>query len=123
NIPTDHIGLSDSFIGLGGDSIAAITCSSHCKKRGIGLTVQDILHSKSIRELASRAKAVDHSAVYQETVEEPFDLSPIQKIHFWLRKEGQGYFNQSILTHLSTTVDANDLRHAVEILVKRHSML
>lgn len=123
NIPVDQIGSNDSFLGLGGDSIAAITCSSHCKKRGIGLTVQDILHSKSIRELASRAKAVSHSAVYQETIEEPFDLSPIQKIHFWLRKEGQGYFNQSILTRLSMAVDANDLRHAIEILVMRHSML
>ena len=123
NIPTTHISLNESFLSLGGDSIAAITCSGFCKKQGLGVTVQDILRSKSIRELASRAKTVSQSTDYQESVEKPFDLSPIQNLHFRIRKEGQGYFNQSILTHLNRTIDAKDLRRAVETLISRHSML
>ena len=123
NIPQNHVSLDESFLGLGGDSIAAMTCIGLCKKRGLGLSVQELLRSKSIRELATRAKAIDHGTTYQEAVNEPFDLSPIQILHFGVRKEGQGHFNQGILTRLSKPLDEQTLRKAIETLVSRHSML
>lgn len=123
NIPKDRISVDESFLSLGGDSIAAITCVGHCKKEGLGLTVQDILRSKSIRELATRVKGVTQQAAYHETIEEPFGLSPIQKLHFMVRKEGQGYFNQSVLTRIDPKISDQDMRRAVEAVVMRHSML
>ncbi|RHZ60208.1 nonribosomal peptide synthase Pes1 [Aspergillus thermomutatus] len=123
NIPKDRISVDESFLSLGGDSIAAITCVGHCKKQGLGLTVQEILRSKSIRELASRVKEVTQPAVYHETIEEPFGLSPIQKLHFMVRKEGQGYFNQSVLTRIDRQINDQDMRRAVDAVVMRHSML
>ncbi|KAF7117580.1 hypothetical protein CNMCM5793_006632 [Aspergillus hiratsukae] len=123
NIPKDRISVDESFLSLGGDSIAAITCVGHCKKQGIGLTVHDILRSKSIRELATRVKGVTQPAAYHETIEEPFGLSPIQKLHFMVRKEGQGYFNQSVLTRIDRKISDQDMRRAVEAVVMRHSML
>lgn len=123
NIPQNHVSLNESFLSLGGDSIAAMTCIGLCKKRGIGLSVQEVLRSKSIRDLATRAKAIDHLTTYQEAVNEPFDLSPIQKLHFGVRKEGQGHFNQGILTRLNRPLDERTLRRAIETLVSRHSML
>ncbi|RHZ65567.1 Nonribosomal peptide synthetase 1, partial [Aspergillus turcosus] len=123
NIPKDRISVDESFLSLGGDSIAAITCVGHCKKQGIGLTVQDILRSKSIRELATRVKGVTQPAAYHEKIEEPFGLSPIQKLHFMVRKEGQGYFNQSVLTRIDRKISDQDMRRAVEAVVMRHSML
>ncbi|KAJ5243117.1 uncharacterized protein N7469_001444 [Penicillium citrinum] len=123
NIPQSHISLNESFLALGGDSIAAMTCIGLCKKRGIGLSVQDVLRSKSIRDLAPRSKTIDHAKTYQEAVDEPFDLSPIQILHFGVRKEGQGHFNQGILTRLNKPIDERVLRKAIETLVSRHSML
>ncbi|KAJ5098889.1 hypothetical protein N7532_005890 [Penicillium argentinense] len=123
NIPQNHVSLSESFLALGGDSIAAMTCIGLCKKRGIGLSVQDVLRSKSIRDLASRAKSIEHLMTYQEVVDEPFDLSPIQILHFGVRKEGQGHFNQGILTRLNKPLEERTLRKAIETLVSRHSML
>ncbi|KAJ6112792.1 hypothetical protein N7512_008116 [Penicillium capsulatum] len=123
NIPLSHVNFDESFLGLGGDSIAAMTCIGLCKKRGIGLSVQDVLRSKSIRDLASRARSIDHLTTYQEAVDEPFDLSPIQELHFGVRKEGQGHFNQGIITRLSRPLDERTLRKAIETLVSRHSML
>ncbi|KAJ5379175.1 hypothetical protein N7509_012294 [Penicillium cosmopolitanum] len=123
NIPQNHVSLTESFLALGGDSIAAMTCIGLCKKRGVGLSVQDVLRSKSIQDLATRAKAIDHTTSYKEAVDEPFDLSPIQILHFGLRKEGQGHFNQGILTRLSKPLDERTLRKAIETLVSRHSML
>ncbi|CAL5871063.1 uncharacterized protein PFLUO_LOCUS5309 [Penicillium psychrofluorescens] len=123
NVPRQQLSLDESFLGLGGDSIAAMTCVGLCKKRGVGLSVQEVLRSKSIRDLASRAKAVNHATTYHESVDEPFDLSPIQILHFGVRKEGQGHFNQGILTRLSRAIDERTLRKAVETLISRHSML
>ncbi|RAK95786.1 nonribosomal peptide synthase Pes1 [Aspergillus ibericus CBS 121593] len=123
NLPRNQISLDEGFLSLGGDSIAAITCLGYCKKQGMGLTVQEVLHSKSIKELATRVKRVDRSVVYQEQIDEPFDLSPIQKLHFMVRNEGQGHFNQSIVTRLNQHVDEKDIRRAIEAIVNRHSML
>ncbi|KAE8394317.1 hypothetical protein BDV23DRAFT_11565 [Aspergillus alliaceus] len=123
NVPRSHISLDESFLSLGGDSIAGLTCVGYCKKQGIGITVQDVLRSKSIRDLATRAKEIQQLASYEEVIEKPFDLSPIQKLHFMVRKEGQGHFNQSVLTRLNKHVDNHDLRRSVETLVSQHSML
>ncbi|KAJ5429495.1 AMP-dependent synthetase/ligase [Penicillium cf. griseofulvum] len=123
NIPLNLLNLNESFLALGGDSIAAMTCIGLCKKRGFSLSVQELLRSKSIRDLATRAKTIDHLTTYEEAVDEPFSLSPIQILHFGVRKEGQGHFNQGILTRLNKPVNERALRKAVETLVSRHSML
>ncbi|OQE37713.1 hypothetical protein PENCOP_c009G04857 [Penicillium coprophilum] len=123
NIPLNQLNLNESFLALGGDSIAAMTCIGLCKKRGFSLSVQELLRSKSIRDLATRAKTIDHLTTYEEAVDEPFNLSPIQILHFGVRKEGQGHFNQGILTRLNKPVTEQALRRAVETLVSRHSML
>ncbi|KAJ5587710.1 uncharacterized protein N7459_003475 [Penicillium hispanicum] len=123
NLPQNYVRLDEGFLALGGDSIAAMTCIGLCKKYGIGLSVQDMLRSKSIRDLATRAKAIEHLTTYQETVDEPFSLSPIQVLHFGVRKEGQGHFNQGIVTRLSKPLDERTLLTALETLVSRHSML
>ncbi|KAL4997132.1 hypothetical protein BDV10DRAFT_186497 [Aspergillus recurvatus] len=122
-IPRDKISLEEGFLTLGGDSIAAITCMGYCKKQGMGVTVQDVLQSKSIRDLATRVQEIKRVVEYREATEEPFDLSPIQKLHFMIRKEGQGYFNQGVRTRLSRRLNTHDLRHAIQVVIERHSML
>ncbi|KAL5045768.1 hypothetical protein BDW71DRAFT_208032 [Aspergillus fruticulosus] len=122
-IPRDKISLEEGFLTLGGDSIAAITCMSYCKKQGMGVTVQDVLQSKSIRDLAMRVQEIKQFVEYREAIEEPFGLSPIQKLHFMIRKEGQGYFNQGVRTRLSRRLSTHDLEHAIQMIVERHSML
>ncbi|KAH8425870.1 nonribosomal peptide synthase Pes1 [Aspergillus melleus] len=123
NIPKGQISLDESFLALGGDSIAAITCMGTCKKQGLGVTVQQVLQSKSIRALATHVTEISQPTVYEETIEEPFGLSPIQKLHFKVRKEGQGYFNQGVLTRLNRPISDGELCRAIETLIKRHSML
>jgi amino acid adenylation domain-containing protein/non-ribosomal peptide synthase protein (TIGR01720 family) len=123
NIPLARTSLEHSFLTLGGDSITAMTCMNQCKVKGIGLTVQEVLRSKSIRELAACAKLVNHRHDYHEDLETPFDLSPIQDLHFQVRDDSQGHFNQSFFLRLNREVAENDLRRAIEIIISRHSML
>lgn len=123
NIPHNQIGLDRSFLSLGGDSITAMTCMSQAKKIGLGLAVQDILRCKSLKQLATCVKAVQASIVHQEVPDEPFELSPIQQLHFAVRGEGKGHFNQSFFLRLARKIQEKDLRAAIETLVDRHSML
>lgn len=123
NMPPNQVRLDRSFLSLGGDSITAMTCVGQAKRRGIGLTVQEILRSKSLQQLAICAKAVNNPTNHHEVVDAPFELSPIQQLHFQVRGEGQGHFNQSFFLRLTRKTLEKDLRHAIETLVGRHSML
>ncbi|EEP79831.1 predicted protein [Uncinocarpus reesii 1704] len=123
NLPINRVGLSQSFLSLGGDSITAMTCMGQCKKAGLGFTVQEVLRSKSIRDLAVLARTNIQTVDYQEEVEQLFDLTPIQQYHFQVRREDQGHFNQSFFLRLAKPTTEETLRQAVHAIVDRHSML
>ncbi|RYP80123.1 hypothetical protein DL769_002609 [Monosporascus sp. CRB-8-3] len=129
NLHSDEIGLSRSFLELGGDSITAMQLVAKCRSRGIGVTVKDILKSKSLRQLAWNAdtqpngKSVhldeeDESVYYQ-----PFDLSPIQRFFFEKSPDGEHHFNQSFLLELKVGATVDALRNAIEAVMERHVML
>ena len=123
NLPTDHVSLERSFLSLGGDSISAMQVMRQCKKNNIGITVQDVLRSKSIRHLALSATGVQRPSFHAEVVEQNFDLSPIQQLYFSMPDQGRGHFNQSFYLRITRQVLESDLRRAIELVISRHSML
>jgi Condensation domain len=94
---------------------------SRCRAENLAVTVQDIMTSKSIPDLASMVTLAEEYD-YQEDDEE-FDLSPIQYLYFECREEQQAQFNQSMLLYLRQRVQVEDLENAVHELVRTHSML
>ena len=124
NLLREQISMSQSFLSLGGDSISAMQVMGHCQKKGLGLTVQEILRSKSVPELASAIKEI-RTVAYEakEEIEKPFALSPIQSLWHQLPHHDRGHFNQSFYLKIQRRVSADDFRAAIEQLVARHSML
>ncbi len=122
NLRPEAISLKMSFLALSGDSISAMMVQSHCKKSGIRLSVQQILRSKSIADLAKLAQMVSRSIKHEEKVEEDFDLSPIQSLYFSLPRN-RGHFNQSVFVRLTRPIQPTALRQATRAIVNRHSML
>ncbi|KAF1951517.1 nonribosomal peptide synthase [Byssothecium circinans] len=125
NLSDQQVSLERPFLSLGGDSISAMQVMGHCRKKGISLGVQDILRSRSLRQLATAAKFAEVS-VYdtKEEVEKPFDLTPIQKMWFHLQEVGgHGHFNQSFYLQVKHRTGADTFRAAIQQLVSRHSML
>ncbi|KAL9058760.1 MAG: hypothetical protein Q9206_001788, partial [Seirophora lacunosa] len=123
NLKPTQVGLTKSFLSLGGDSISAMMVQSQCKKENIGITVQDILRAKSISHLATLARNLGRSLTHRERIEEDFDLSPIQSLYFELPNRGTGHFNQSFFVRLARSFKPAAIHQAVKSIVNRHSML
>lgn len=123
NLQASKVSLSRSFLSLGGDSISAMMVQNQCKKQNLGMTVQDILSAKSIRDLARYVRTIDKVTQPLETMEEDFDLSPIQSLFFQQPGQGEGHFNQSFFLRLTRRFEAETLHGATKAIVNRHSML
>lgn len=123
NLDAERLGLRQSFLSIGGDSISAMQVMSECKKRGLGLTVAQIIASKSISALALQVKNVERQIVHKEILEQPFELSPIQKLYFSRPNHAQGHYNQSFLLRTNQRIAEPDLRKAIDTVVRRQSML
>lgn len=123
NLPSEKIGLRKSFLHLGGDSITAMQVMSRCRAKGLGVTVKNILQSKSIPELATRVTLPETQSFVREDEDVEFDLSPIQKLYFGSISGEKTHFNQSTIFNLSKRIDVEVVRRAIDTIVKTHSML
>src|SRR5699024_2988120 len=66
-----EIGLGDSFLALGGDSLRAMKLASVAREEGYTLTVATIFQSPTLRDMASKLEKTD-AAAFEPTV--PFTL-------------------------------------------------
>ncbi|KAF4996187.1 hypothetical protein FGRMN_4635 [Fusarium graminum] len=123
NLKPEQLSLQQSFLSVGGDSISAMQVMSECRKRDFGLTVANIIGCKSISALALQVKEVNRPSTREDVVGKPFDLSPIQKLYFSRPNHAQGHYNQSFLLRISQNITNLDMRRAIEVIIRRHSML
>ncbi|PYH42242.1 acetyl-CoA synthetase-like protein [Aspergillus saccharolyticus JOP 1030-1] len=124
NTPVGRVPLDESFISLGGDSITAMVLVARCNRQQIQVTVQDILHATSLRELAFSATEIE--APQQDTLVQvgvSFPLAPIQQLFFDILPAGHNHYNQSFLLQIQKPVRVEDVATAIQSLVERHPML
>jgi amino acid adenylation domain-containing protein/non-ribosomal peptide synthase protein (TIGR01720 family) len=124
NLPVEDIRTNQSFLHLGGDSIAAMQVSSQCRSQGLAITVQDIIRSKSIAVLASKASvSEDDSATKTIEYDLPFDLTPIQRVFFDSVGDVYNHFNQSVILKFGRAFDLQEVETAINSLVTTHPLL
>jgi aryl carrier-like protein len=124
NLPQERISNSSSFLRLGGDSITAMTVLARCRQINMFLTVQDILRSKSLSQLAASAKHdLKPITMQQEQLNTPFELGPIQKMHFHRTGNGKERFHQGFYLKLRRHLSPYELDKALESVVLRHTAL
>ncbi|WAO97346.1 Carrier domain-containing protein [Fusarium falciforme] len=116
--------FKQSFLHLGGDSISAIQLMAVCRSSNLGISVGQIMQSKSIIELASHVVTTVEDVVHDQELEnESFDLTPIQKVYFECMGAGSTHFNQSMLVRTGRAITSRELSTALDTIVKTHSML
>lgn len=124
NTPRENISKNSAFLRIGGDSITAMTVLSKCRQIDIFLSIQDILRSKSLSKLASLAKSNPKPIAAQKAqLHVPFELSPIQKMHFARTVDGTERFNQSFYLKLRRCISHDVLDTALRRVVKQHAAL
>lgn len=77
-IPVKSIGLDDSFLSLGGDSIRAIQLVTAAHEAGFKVTVKDIFDDPRLSAVSSKAVRVDGEQSY---IEEPFVMVPSDRLN------------------------------------------
>lgn len=126
NLAPEDIRMTQSFLRLGGDSIAAMQVSSMCRAQGLAISVQDIVKSKSIAALAAGAsvgRKNPTTASQPQDYDLPFDLGPIQRLFFDTVEENYQHFNQSTIFKLARSFELKEIEEALDALVRVHPML
>lgn len=98
---------------------------SRARKQGLVLTLNDILQSRSVKELAQTATAKTPIAAQREEKSgEGFALSPVQKLYMESSSsfKGAARFNQSITVRMSRRVEGEVLRRAIKAVTSQHPM-
>ena len=128
NRSPDQIGVTQSFIRLGGDSVSAMQVAASCQSSGFRVTVADIFRFSTIAELAEKMEEHGSSSdIISTGPEDPtdtwFDLSPIQQLFFQHTPGGHNQFTQQFLLHVSKTKRSSEVQEAIRTIVDQHSML
>jgi amino acid adenylation domain-containing protein/non-ribosomal peptide synthase protein (TIGR01720 family) len=126
NLPVEDIRLNQSFLHLGGDSIAAMQVSSQCRSQGLAITVQELIRAKSITALAASVATSTEDSSAMTIAQEynlPFDISPVQRMFFGTVGENYNHFNQAELFRLSRNFEIEEIKTALTALVTIHPML
>jgi amino acid adenylation domain-containing protein/non-ribosomal peptide synthase protein (TIGR01720 family) len=125
NLPVEDIRLNQSFLHLGGDSIAAMQVSSQCRSQGLAITVQELIRAKSISALAASVIVdADTQAIpVAQEYDQPFELSPIQRVFFDTVGDEYNHFNQAEIFRLARSFELEEIRAALTALVTIHPML
>ncbi|KAH6714878.1 hypothetical protein BKA61DRAFT_734232 [Leptodontidium sp. MPI-SDFR-AT-0119] len=136
NLSEDQVSINRSFIGLGGDSITAMQVMARSQVDGIVVKIKDILHSKSLGQLALCATFSESEVamIPKDSCNTPFDLSPAQQLCVKqsvgglrgsrsIHDDGSFRFNQSTFLRFKRPTTVNKLINAINIIVGQHSML
>lgn len=135
NIPTDEIQWTSSFFSLGGDSISAMTIASLALRQGLSFSGAGILRHRNIERLAkslplspSLSPQPSGAAIENEQPagldEDPFPLSPIQRLHFQVSNgQGDPFDQQTIVLKVRNPIDEDALASALQAVLGAHPML
>lgn len=79
-IPKSEIGLSRSFLSIGGDSITGMKVLSRCRSQNIEVSLKDIFQSAGLLELSTRAKMTNTPLVENKLYDASVETSALERI-------------------------------------------
>lgn len=133
-ISPDYVGMNLSFCQLGGDEVTAMALVARCRLESIFLTLNDVLHSVTLAQVAiaaSQRGGLAHKWDLESS--DDFNLSQMQRLYFQTslggnhnyRNSGDGSyrFNQSLLLRVPMKFTLDDIAAAVDAVVAHHAML
>lgn len=123
------VGLRQSFVALGGDSITAMLVVAQARggRVGLNVTVDDIFRFRTIEQITAQAAAKAtalQQAVSDDAVDVPFKLAPMQRLFFRAQQQQARHrFNHNLLLHFTKRIAYDQLEAAIRSIVEAHPML
>lgn len=113
----DHIGVNEDFFSLGGDSIRVMKMQTLCPE--LALSARMIYVHRTPRKIAKAYKEKKH--VHME-LQNDYPLSKTQMGIYAesMLRQGETFYNNSVLYRLGNHVDLSRLAHAFEHFVVAH---
>ena len=119
----EKVGIKDNFFELGGDSIKAMRIVSKAREKGYQITVKDLIHCQSVKELYTQGCIDAVKMRYsQEELTGDIPLAPIQLMFFGCNLKNPEHFNQSVVLE-GKNIDVESLKKALNELCRHHDML
>ncbi|KAH8647274.1 hypothetical protein BX600DRAFT_532767 [Xylariales sp. PMI_506] len=128
NHPVSQIGIEDTFMSLGGDSITAMRVVAQCRKVDIHVPVSIVLQKRTIAAIAPHCMRTTTASPQTQLAKTSdkvlFKLSPMQKRYFEQESNnGRIQYNQSFMIRVKQVFTSSQLKNAFDLVVARHSML
>ena len=117
------VGIGENLFDLGIDSILVIQIVSRARQAGLRLNPGQVFRHQTIADLARVAEQVETVEAEQGPVVGPVPLTPIQRWFFEQDLPAPHHFNQSLLLEMSPTPDPEQLRRALDSLIRHHDAL
>ncbi|PQK08584.1 hypothetical protein BB8028_0001g06580 [Beauveria bassiana] len=141
-LPSDEVGMNDTFVDLGGDSIMARHLITRAKTSGISVELRDLFRPATLAQIAQSGcskkncetpnvagSPVDFVAAREDFVSrlpELFRQQDIEDVFPALETQAAFASNRVVdcfPLHISGTVDVMRLQRACQALVARHAIL
>ncbi|KAI3333060.1 hypothetical protein F4824DRAFT_277782 [Ustulina deusta] len=128
NLEADDIGIDDSLIRLGGDSISAMVIVGEARNLGFELGVADVLHPCGLHHLAKRARRSSEKPtkyIPQTQTEGPVEQSYAQGRLWFLDQlyPGSTMYLMPLAMRLKGRLHLDSLNSALLAIVNRHETL
>ncbi len=118
----DHIGTTDNFFSVGGDSIKSIQICSRIRGEGYELSVHSIFVHQNIKQLATILKPLDVISD-QSTIIGKAALTPIQSWFFEGPVKAKHHYNQAVMLSFEEEVSIENIREIFWKLQEHHDAL
>ena len=124
----ERVGLHDSFVALGGDSIMALDLAARARRHGAVISARDVLDRTTVgdiaalAEVAARADTPTSPAELDGTGEGRLPLPPIARFMFE-RGGSITQLSQSMLLTLSPAATHDEIAVTIEAVIDHHDML
>ncbi|MGB8507398.1 MAG: SDR family NAD(P)-dependent oxidoreductase, partial [Pyrinomonadaceae bacterium] len=117
------IGIQDSFIELGGDSVLIIQIIARANQAGLKLSPRQMFEHQTIEALAAVAGTTAEMKAEQGLVSGSAPLTPIQHWYFEQELEDAHHFNQAVMLEMRSDNNAADVKKVVGKLLEHHDAL
>jgi amino acid adenylation domain-containing protein/non-ribosomal peptide synthase protein (TIGR01720 family) len=123
-LAVENISMNDNFYQLGGDSIKAIQVASRFRNNGLNIKVKDILNYDTIEEIATTITLNEENiSCNQEECSGIILNTPIIEWFFNQGFTNENYYNQYIQLYLNKPLNLNNIKIAIDRLIKHHDTL